>query len=112
MKIFSALIALFALILLSGGFMGYIKAGSLPSLTVSLIASTILFFSSYYIFFEKIQAFYLATFVIFSLHVFFVLRFLKTFSMMPAGLMVLLTTALGAPMFYYLTQRVKEKVYE
>ncbi len=112
MKIFSAFTAFFALMLIAGGLMGYIKAGSLASLAVSFIAATILFFSSYYIFFEKIQAFYTATLVIFSLHIFFVLRFLKTFSMMPAGLMVLLTTALGAPMFYYLTQRVKEKVYE
>lgn len=112
MKTFSAYIVLFALMLLSGGILGYLKAGSIPSLTVSLFAATILFFSSYYIYFEKIKAFYLATLVIFSLHVFFVFRFLKTFSMMPAGLMVLLTTALGAPMFYYLTQRVKEKVFE
>lgn len=112
MKIFSAFIVLFAMMLLSGGIMGYLKAGSIPSLTVSSMAATILFFSSYYIFFEKIKAFYLATLIVFSLHIFFVLRFLKTFSMIPSGIMVLLTTALGAPMFYFLTQRVKEKVYE
>ena len=111
MKIFSIFIVLFALMLLTGGVIGYVKAGSLPSLTVSSIAASILLFNSYYIYFEKIKAFYLSTFVVFSLHVFFVVRFLKTFSMMPAGLMVLLTTLLGAPMFYFLTLRVKEKVY-
>jgi uncharacterized membrane protein (UPF0136 family) len=112
MRVFSFCIIGFALILLSGGVMGYIKASSLPSLMVSSSAATILFFSSYYIYFEKMQAFILATVVVCSLHVFFVFRFLKTFSLMPAGLMVLLTTALGAPMFYYLTLRVKQKVYD
>lgn len=112
MKIFSYCIGLFALALIAGGFMGYIKAASIPSLVVSLAAGLMLIACSIVIFQEKIQGLYIATCIVFALHVFFVLRFLKSFSMLPAGMMVLLTTVLGAPMFWYLTQRVKQKVYE
>jgi uncharacterized membrane protein (UPF0136 family) len=112
MRKFAIPISLFAVILIIGGFMGFIKAQSLVSLIVSSVFGCILLISAVFIYKDKLPGLYTATFSILVLHLFFLYRFFKTFKLMPAGLMVLLTTLLGAPLLSYLTKKVKESVYQ
>lgn len=112
MKKFALPIALFALMVLAGGIVGFIKAQSLPSLIMGLAFGVLLMVASYFVHKEKLSALYTATFSTIVLHLFFLYRFFKTFKLMPAGMMVLLSTALGAPLLSYLTKRIKETVYQ
>ena len=112
MKKFAIPVALFAAIVLSGGFYGFIKAHSVPSLVMSSISGLILLICSYLISKEKLAALYSATFVVVILHLFFLYRFFKTFKLMPAGMLVLLSTALGAPLLSYLTKKVRESAID
>ncbi|MBM3191873.1 MAG: hypothetical protein FJZ63_04395 [Chlamydiae bacterium] len=109
MKKFSWPLGLFAILLLSGGFYGFVKAHSTLSLAVSSCFGILFLVCSYGVHKEKIQALYVAAGSICSLNLFFLYRFLKTFKFMPAGLFVILTTLLGIPLFSYLTNRIKEK---
>jgi uncharacterized membrane protein (UPF0136 family) len=111
MKNFTWPIGAFALLLILGGFYGFIKAHSIISLAISSFFGLILLLCTLLIYKEKIPALYVATACICFLHVFFLYRFFKKFKLMPAGLFVLITTALGAPLLYYLTNRIKEKSY-
>lgn len=112
MKIFSYTIGAFSFIVLFGGLYGYFKAASVPSLMMSSVFFLILFIASFYIHQGKIKALYLSATSVFALHLFFLMRFLKTMKIMPAGFMVLLTASLGIPLFYYLTKKVKERALE
>lgn len=112
MKKFAIPIYLFAAILMAGGIFGFIKAHSIMSLLMSMVFGLALLICGALIHKEKLPALYTATFSIIFLHLFFLYRFFKTFKLMPAGLMVLLTTALGAPLLGYLTRRIKETVYQ
>lgn len=112
MKKLSIMMIVFAFLLLCGGSMAFIKANSLISLLTSTSFSIALFICSIYMLKEKVAALYAATFIITGLHILFLIRFLKTFKMMPAGMMVLLTTLIGSICFSYLTKKVKEKAYE
>lgn len=111
MKNFTWPIGAFALLLIFGGFYGFIKAHSVMSLVISSIFGLSLLLCTLLIHKEKIPALYIATSCVCFLHIFFLYRFFKTFKFMPAGLFVLLTTALGAPLLSYLTKRIKEKSY-
>jgi uncharacterized membrane protein (UPF0136 family) len=112
MKKFALPITLFALMVLAGGIMGFMKAQSLPSLIMGLTFGVLLIAASYFVHKEKLYALYTATFSTIALHLFFLYRFFKTFKLMPSGIMVLLSTALGAALLSYLTKRVKETVYQ
>lgn len=112
MKKFAIPIYLFAAILMTGGVYGFIKANSIMSLVMSMTFGLVLLICGALIQKEKLPALYTAAFSMLFLHLFFLFRFFKTFKLMPAGLMVLLTTALGAPLLAYLTKRIKETVYQ
>jgi len=111
MKNFTWPIGAFAFLLIFGGFFGFIKAHSIISLIISSIFGLTLLLCALFIHKEKIPALYIATSCICFLHLFFLYRFFKTFKLMPAGMFVLLTTALGAPLLHYLTNKIKEKSY-
>jgi uncharacterized membrane protein (UPF0136 family) len=107
MKKFIPFIVLFSLLVLAGGVIGYIKSSSLVSLLVALCFTILLLGCSVGIYKEKIYALYLTTSIVLVLHGFFLIRFLKSYKLMPAGFMVLLTTCLGAPLLSYLTKKIK-----
>lgn len=112
MKKFMLPVFIFALTIILGGVYGFFKAHSLASLIMSLSFGAVLIGSAYFIGKEKISALYIAAFSTLFLHLFFLYRFFKTFKLMPAGMMVLLSTLLGAFILSYLTKRVKETVYQ
>lgn len=112
MKKYSLLLSLFAAFLLAGGIMGFVKASSIASLVMSSICSFILFFCSYISSKEKIWGLYFASAMIVFLNIFFLFRFIKSFSLFPAGIMTVLSTLIGIPLLSYLTNRIKAKKYE
>jgi uncharacterized membrane protein (UPF0136 family) len=112
MKKFAIPIYAFAVILIVGGVFGFVKANSIMSLVMSMFFGLVLLICGFLVNKEKLPALYVTTFSVIILHLFFLYRFFKAFKLMPAGLMVLLTTALGAPLLAYLTKRVKETVYQ
>lgn len=112
MKFFSYAISAFSLLVLSGGVYGFLKASSVPSLVMSLVFFILLLIGSVQVYKGNIKALYLSAITVFALHLFFLMRFLKTLKLMPAGVMVLLTASLGIPLFYYLTKKVKSKAYD
>jgi uncharacterized membrane protein (UPF0136 family) len=107
MKKFTPFIVLFALLVLAGGVIGFIKSSSLISLVAAVCFAILLLVCSFGIYKEKIYALYLTTCIVLVLHGFFLIRFLKSYKLMPAGFMVLLTTSLGAPLLSYLTKKIK-----
>lgn len=83
-------IAVYGALVFAGGLMGFIKAGSLPSLIMGGISALLLFVTSYGLLngYSWSQT---AAFVIpLLLTLFFLYRFSGSYAFMPAGLMVLL----------------------
>ena len=83
MKITAWIVGLYALIILIGGLIGYMKADSIPSLISGLTFGTVLFLCSYAIFRGKLAAQYIALCVAFILDGFFTHRFAKTLHFLP-----------------------------
>lgn len=111
MKKYSLLLSLFAAFLLCGGVMGYIKASSVASLIMSSIFSIILFICSFFASKNKLWGLYIAAVAVVFLNVFFLIRFLKSLAIFPAGAMTLATTLVGIPLLSFLTQKIREKKY-
>lgn len=86
-------IAIYGALVLIGGFFGFIRAGSYPSLIMGLISGLLLFGTSYELNQGKEWAIQAAFVIPFILTVFFLYRFSMTHAFMPAGLMVLLGIA-------------------
>ena len=76
-------------LVLAGGFMGFRKAGSKPSLIAGIVADTLLVLAALLMFFGQPAGAKLAMGVAALLLVFFGMRWLKGRKFMPAGLMVL-----------------------
>ncbi len=93
MKITATIVGVYALVILAGGVIGYLKAGSNPSLISGLVFSTILLICAYAISKGKLAAQYVALAVTFFLDGFFTHRFAKTLNFIPSGLMSLLSLA-------------------
>lgn len=102
------MIMAFGFIVLTGGVMGFVKAQSLMSMIMGGAFGILLMTCGLFVYKGSIPFFFTAAFTTIFLHLFFLYRFLKSFAIMPAGLMVLLTTAVGAPLVYFLTRHVKE----
>jgi len=94
MKTTSTIVSIYASIILIGGVIGYLKAGSAPSLIAGLTFSIALFLSSYAISKGKLAAQYIALGITFILDGFFTHRFAKTLHFIPSGLMSLLSLAM------------------
>ena len=91
MKIRGYLMLLFGVLLLAGGYMGHIKAGSNMSLIAGMITGALAITCGIGLLLEK--SIYLIPAQILSgfLTLFFLYRFFVTYSFMPAGLMVLVS---------------------
>jgi uncharacterized membrane protein (UPF0136 family) len=111
MKKYSLLISLFATFILCGGIMGYIKASSIASLVMSSIFAISLFFCSYVSYKEKLWGLCVASGLIVFLNIFFLIRFIKSFALFPAGVMTVLSTLVGIPLISFVTNKIKEKQY-
>ncbi|MCI5051788.1 MAG: TMEM14 family protein [Simkaniaceae bacterium] len=83
---------IYTLLLISGGIVGFVKAGSIPSLAAGCGFGAILSLLTYQVIKGKVWANYGAFFVILFLDGFFWWRYYKTEAFMPAGLMLLISS--------------------
>ncbi len=85
------LILLYAVLVLAGGFMGYIKAQSKASL-ISGVGSGVALAIAWYIALQNLTfGLFLAALIALALLITFIVRFRKTGKFMPAGLMAILS---------------------
>ena len=104
MKEKAALIGCYTFLVFIGGMIGYLSANSLPSLIASSIFGIILSICTTLIWRGNLKAYYVATFVIAFLSIFFTYRFLLTYKIAPAGVMAFIS---GILFIYLFTQRKK-----
>jgi uncharacterized membrane protein (UPF0136 family) len=93
MKVTATIVFAYALLILLGGLIGHLKAGSSASLIAGLVFGITLAISAYAIAKGKILAQYAALLLTFFLDGFFTFRFAKTLHFVPAGMMSLLSLA-------------------
>ncbi len=93
------LILVYATIVFAGGLIGYLKAGSKPSLIAGVVSALVLA-SSAWLFGNEVHGLYVAGGVAGLLTVVFLIRFLKTRSFMPSGMMLALSLAATSYFFY------------
>jgi uncharacterized membrane protein (UPF0136 family) len=101
MKEKSIVLFCYALLVLTGGIMGYFMANSLPSLIASGVSSLILVCCSVLIWKGSMKAHHIATFVVVGLFAFFTYRFFLTYKVVPAGMMLVISGCIAG----YLTLR-------
>ena len=80
-------------LVLIGGFIGYRKAGSRPSLIAGAVSDALLVLATVLILLRRPAGIWIALGVSATLSVFFAVRWLKRRKFMPAGLMVLASLA-------------------
>jgi uncharacterized membrane protein (UPF0136 family) len=98
MKNHSYYIWIYAALLLIGGFIGFIKAGSLMSILMATGFAILLFGCGYAVWKGSWIAYQVAIGLLSLLLIFFGYRFLTTYQAMPSGMMTLLTLILLAPL--------------
>lgn len=91
MKVYVQITLIYALIVLIGGVIGFIKAQSMASLAMSLFFAGLLSISSWLMLNNRRIGYYLALGCIGFLAFFFLYRFVITVKIMPAGLMSLVS---------------------
>ena len=91
MKVTATIVFAYSLLILLGGVIGYLKAGSSASLIAVVTFAVLLSLCSYAIAKGKIAAQYFALGLTFFLDGFFTFRFAKTLHFIPAGMMSLLS---------------------
>ena len=82
-------IAIYGILLLVGGYMGFAKAGSKISLVTGIISSVLVFFGVYLMGSNAELGYKVVAGVSGLLTIVFVMRFLKTQQFMPSGLLIL-----------------------
>lgn len=105
MRFNGTIVLIYALIVLLGGLVGYLTAGSLVSLLTGSICGALLFASGLGLFHTSVLAFFTALSVSALLTLFFGIRYFQTYKMVPAGMMagfsvivlLLLLTTKGLP---------------
>lgn len=85
------LILLYALLVLAGGILGYVKARSKPSLISGVVSGIALAIAWYISLQNPLVGFPLAALFALGLLIVFAIRFRKTNKFMPAGLMAILS---------------------
>lgn len=93
MKKLAIIVLIYALIILVGGIMGHIKAGSTASLITGISSGILLFVCSAGIFFNKRWGVLGSFLCVFLLDAFFFFRLLSTQKFFPSGAMSLLSLA-------------------
>lgn len=91
MKLAGWITVIYALIVIAGGIMGYIKADSTASLLMGSIFGLLLLLSAIGIITHIYLTAYLAILLTLILDAFFTYRWLITFKFMPAGLMSIIS---------------------
>lgn len=91
MKQISLVIAMYAILILIGGIIGYVAAHSLISLIVSSLFALLLFTCCFFIWKGHMSAYHIAMGTIFCLFAFFCYRFFLTQKIMPAAIMTLIS---------------------
>ncbi|MBS4168274.1 TMEM14 family protein [Parachlamydia sp. AcF125] len=104
MNIHASITWIYALFVLIGGMIGYVKAQSLASLVMAAGFAALLGFAGWLMWKSRREGYYLAIALIAFLGLFFLYRFSMSMKFMPAGLMVLLSLATGAA-FAFLKER-------
>lgn len=82
---------IYALIVTAGGVIGYVTAGSIPSLVMGLAFGLLLLGSGWAITQKSTLGYFSATALSGILALFFIYRFALTWKVMPAGMMALLS---------------------
>jgi uncharacterized membrane protein (UPF0136 family) len=103
------MIIVFAFVLLAGGVMGYIKAGSILSLGMSAVSASLLILCATFGLKGKYGALVTAGLLIIALDFFFIYRVIKTGKMMPGGVMAILCTVVCIPLLSFLKKQVYEQ---
>lgn len=85
------LVALYALLIIVGGVIGYAQAHSLPSIIMGAIFGILLLYSSYGIYKKCKFSYFLALGLTLFLTIFFAYRFYHTGALFPAGFMALVS---------------------
>jgi len=99
MKLNSVLVLFYAILVLTGGIIGYVKAGSLASIGMSGTIAAILIACAWGIYQNNLLAFYGAFACTAFLSAFFMYRFFLTFNFMPAGMMLIISLLFLAFLF-------------
>jgi uncharacterized membrane protein (UPF0136 family) len=93
MKVTATTVCVYGLLLLIGGFIGHLKAGSQASLLSGLFFGIAMLLCSYAIYRGKLIAQYIALGLTFFLDGFFTYRYAKTLQFFPSGAMSLISLA-------------------
>jgi|SRR5579864_4489042 uncharacterized membrane protein (UPF0136 family) len=98
------LVALYGILILMGGIIGHIKAGSTASLVMGVVFGLLLLLSSGGMFSKKYftKSVYFALILTLLLDAFFSYRFLATMKFMPSGLLALVSLGVMASLIAYL----------
>ena len=92
MKIKSIIIGIYAVLMVAGGIMGYLKAGSLASLMSGGGSGLLLIGCSLFVWKRNLAAYDIAIGILCCLLAFFSYRFISTQQVAPAGILLLMTT--------------------
>jgi len=85
------IVYVYAVLVIIGGIIGFAKAGSCPSLIGGILGGLVLLMAGYGLSHVQAWGLPLALILIFALLVFFAVRYARTRTLMPAGLMVILS---------------------
>lgn len=110
MKISAWIILLYGLLVLVGGFIGHIQAGSTASLIMGGICGILLLLSSIGMFKNKLFPAYIAILLTLGLDGFFTYRFLLSFSFFPAGMMSLISLVVLLLIAYLLRKDLNRQI--
>ncbi len=100
MTIFLNVLILYAVTILTGGLIGFLKAGSQASLIMSSSFSLAFFILAYFYRSRQNICFSISGILTFVLAFFFFLRYMNTGAFMPSGLMVILSFSMLLYHFY------------
>ena len=87
----SAVILIYAALLVAGGYVGWRKSGSRISLTAGLISAALLSVAFRVVWYSPRAGYLMADIVAIALSIMFSLRFRKTKKFMPAGMMLVVS---------------------
>lgn len=91
---------IYALIILIGGVIGFVKAGSIPSLAMGVVFASLLILTALQVHKKMIIGVYLSAILTGFLALFFCYRFFSSYKFMPAGLILLLSLINLAVIFW------------